>query len=233
MASLTTSYVGGVTTASQNVLFLDDNVLIYPCGHSVVMHNSENNVQLHVLQCSEQTTRVTALALSSAAHGGSKRLLAVAEHGPGRGVVCIREFDGTKRTKRKKRELRSPDGAEFVSVAFSNDGKLLLTQGGAPNWQLTLWSWEKAKVIASVRTTTESTARVNRADFNPFDSSLICASGVGLIKVRKLFFSLMYMSEYFTYLMLFLNDYNIPLGMNQSLYFSCDSMTEYLTNLMF
>jgi len=203
MASLTTSYVGGVTTASQNVLFLDDNVLIYPCGHSVVMHNSENNVQLHVLQCSEQTTRVTALALSSAAHGGSKRLLAVAEHGPGRGVVCIREFDGTKRTKRKKRELRSPDGAEFVSVAFSNDGKLLLTQGGAPNWQLTLWSWEKAKVIASVRTTTESTARVNRADFNPFDSSLICASGVGLIKVRKLFFSLMYMSEYFTHFMLF------------------------------
>ena len=102
--------------------------------------------------------------------------------GPGRGVVCIREFDGTKRTKRKKRELRSPDGAPFVSVAFSNDGKLVLTQGGAPQWQLTLWSWEKAKVIASVRTTTERDASVRRADFNPFDSSLICASGVGLVK---------------------------------------------------
>ena len=171
-----------MSLATNNVLFLEENVIVYPCGHSVVVYNAENNVQLHLLPCSEQTTRVTALALSQASHSSSKRLLAVAEHGPGRGVVCIREFDGTKRTKRKKRELRSPDGAPFVSVAFSNDGKLVLTQGGAPQWQLTLWSWEKAKVIASVRTTTERDASVRRADFNPFDSSLICASGVGLVK---------------------------------------------------
>jgi hypothetical protein len=42
---------------------------------------------------------------------------------------------------------------EYVSLSFSSDGKLLLAQGGRPDWNLLLWSWEKSKVASSTRAT--------------------------------------------------------------------------------
>lgn len=39
-----------------------------------------------------------------------------------------------------------------MSLAFSADGKCLAAQGGAPDWTLCLWLWEKSKLVASVRT---------------------------------------------------------------------------------
>jgi hypothetical protein len=42
---------------------------------------------------------------------------------------------------------------EYVSLSFSPDGKMLLAQGGAPDWSLLLWTWEKSKIASSVRST--------------------------------------------------------------------------------
>lgn len=42
---------------------------------------------------------------------------------------------------------------EYVSLSFSPDGKMLLAQGGGPDWSLLLWTWEKSKVASSVRST--------------------------------------------------------------------------------
>lgn len=42
---------------------------------------------------------------------------------------------------------------EIASMAFSPDGRLLAAQGGAPEWNLVLWIWEKSKVVTSVKTT--------------------------------------------------------------------------------
>lgn len=41
---------------------------------------------------------------------------------------------------------------EFLSLAFSADGRHLAAQGGAPEWALSLWLWDKSKLVASVRT---------------------------------------------------------------------------------
>lgn len=52
--------------------------------------------------------------------------------------------------------LLSPDWPlvqEIASMAFSPDGRLLAAQGGAPEWNLVLWVWEKSKVVTSVKTT--------------------------------------------------------------------------------
>lgn len=42
---------------------------------------------------------------------------------------------------------------DIASMAFSPDGRLLAAQGGAPEWNLVLWVWEKSKVVTSVKTT--------------------------------------------------------------------------------
>jgi hypothetical protein len=41
---------------------------------------------------------------------------------------------------------------EFVCMAFSSDAKYIITQSGAPEWMLYYWTWEKTKLMASVKT---------------------------------------------------------------------------------
>ncbi len=43
------------------------------------------------------------------------------------------------------------DLQEIVSLTFSPDTKLLAAQGGASEWNLVIWSWEKAKQVAMVK----------------------------------------------------------------------------------
>lgn len=44
---------------------------------------------------------------------------------------------------------------EYVSLSFSADGKMLLAQGGGPEYNLVLWIWEKSKVAAVAKTTNQ------------------------------------------------------------------------------
>lgn len=45
-----------------------------------------------------------------------------------------------------------------MSLSFSPDGKMLVAQGGAPEWNLVLWVWEKSKVAAAMKTTNQQGA---------------------------------------------------------------------------
>ena len=38
-----------------------------------------------------------------------------------------------------------------MSLAFSGCGRFLAAQGGAPDWGLCLWAWEKSKLVATAR----------------------------------------------------------------------------------
>lgn len=53
---------------------------------------------------------------------------------------------------------------EVSSVAFSPDNKYLAAQGGAPEWNLVLWSWEKSKALANVRTSNLAAATVRQVE---------------------------------------------------------------------
>jgi len=59
---------------------------------------------------------------------------------------------------RKRKILSSPDiqSEEYISLAFSPDSKYLATQSASPDWTLLYWTWEKAKVMASVKTNNPS-----------------------------------------------------------------------------
>lgn len=56
---------------------------------------------------------------------------------------------------------------EFVSLAFSADGRYLAAQGGAPDWALCLWLWEKSKLVASARTASAPGQTVVQCLFQP------------------------------------------------------------------
>ena len=51
---------------------------------------------------------------------------------------------------------------EIASIAFSSDSKILAAQGGAPEWNLVIWSWENSKVLASVKTGNATGSPVNQ-----------------------------------------------------------------------
>lgn len=54
---------------------------------------------------------------------------------------------------------------EIVSIAFTADSKILAAQGGAPEWSLVMWAWEKSKVLASVKTSNTSGWPINQVLF--------------------------------------------------------------------
>ncbi len=51
---------------------------------------------------------------------------------------------------------------EITSIAFSSDSKVLAAQGGAPEWNLVVWSWEKSKLLASIKTSNATGSPVNQ-----------------------------------------------------------------------
>lgn len=82
---------------------------------------------------------VTALALTS-----NRRLLAVAEAALNeRGCATVNIYDAANLKRRKMLSWPEMGSPTIVCVAFSADGRLCLTQGGAPEWKLVLWTAEK------------------------------------------------------------------------------------------
>ncbi|KAE8915407.1 Cilia- and flagella-associated protein 57 [Phytophthora fragariae] len=130
------------TDVHSNVAFVDDQTVAYPAGHHIVVCSLDDKRQKFIAG-TEASEGVTATALAP-----SRRFLAVAERSE-RALVSI--FD--LKTLKKRKVLSSADAQarSYVSMAFSADNQLLLTQGGAPDWMLTCWNWSKGKPVASVK----------------------------------------------------------------------------------
>ncbi|RQM17951.1 hypothetical protein B5M09_007464, partial [Aphanomyces astaci] len=186
-------------TVKNNIAFCEENVVVYPCGHCMVIHSIETKEQqfLHGME-SGTSGGFTAMAVSANRKYGhesliigatsscllqqTSRYLAMAEKGDA-GVVNM--YDLTT-FRRKKPLVYSDLGSEsYVSLAFSGDGKYLVGQGGAPEWNLMLWSWEKAKVVTTFKAAAQYGSSIGQVDFCPTDSNSLCVSGNGTIKFFK------------------------------------------------
>lgn len=77
-----------------------------------------------------------------------------------------------------------------MSLSFSTDGKFLLSLTCGPEFTLHYWSWEKAKILASVKAIAP-TARgeaflgqvVTQCLINPVDATQISVIGNGIFKL--------------------------------------------------
>lgn len=86
---------------------------------------------------------ITALALTS-----NRRLLAVAEAAlTEKGCATVNIYDASNLKRRKMLSWPEMGSPTIVWVAFSADGRLCLTQGGAPEWKLVLWTAEKVSRV--------------------------------------------------------------------------------------
>ncbi|TMW63634.1 hypothetical protein Poli38472_002575 [Pythium oligandrum] len=169
-------YLFGIKGNVKNhIAFADENLVVYPCGHNVVIHNMESKEQqfIHGMEAGS-IGGITAMCVSA-----NKRYVAIAEKAE-KAVVHI--HDVTTLRRRKTLSMTENMSDTCVYVAFSSDHKYCLTQGGAPDWTLSLWLWEKTKIITSIKATNQAGGAVNQVDFSPNDPTAICVSGNGIIK---------------------------------------------------
>jgi hypothetical protein len=54
--------------------------------------------------------------------------------------------------------------------------------GGAPDWSLTLWQWEKARAVNSIRVSNSQGAAVHHCSFCPNDPNFVCVTGNGILR---------------------------------------------------
>ncbi|XP_052403711.1 cilia- and flagella-associated protein 57 [Carassius gibelio] len=170
-------YIFGLRTGvKNNLLYFDEQTVIFPCGNNCVRYNINQKCQKFI-PGTERSQGMQALAIST-----NRRYLAVSE--------CVEKatitvFDLQHEQSRKRKVLTGGETAvdKFVCMAFSPDSKYLIGQAGGPDWTLFLWMWEKKKVMATVKTSTDGP--INQISFNPEDNTQICVSGNGVFKIFR------------------------------------------------
>jgi WD40 repeat protein len=159
----------GVTPS---VMYVDETTLCYAAGHNVVMYNTDSHRQ-RVFSGLDNTKAVTALALAP-----RKNMIAIAERGD-RALVSI--YDTATGKRRKQLSTSEIGSTAIVSMDFS-EHKTLVTMGGAPDWTLVLWAYDKGKVLATGKVSNANASPISRVSFCPFDHHVLCVSGETILK---------------------------------------------------
>jgi WD40 repeat protein len=102
-----------------NIFYLNDNTILYPAGHNVIIYNTEDKNQKYIPGI-EGSEGISALAVSH-----SKKFLAVAERTDKTPVCIVYNLDTLKRKVITSDDIKQ---RELVSVAFSpSNEKMLVT----------------------------------------------------------------------------------------------------------
>jgi cilia- and flagella-associated protein 57 len=164
--------------------WLDENTVAYPVGRNVVMHNIHSNAQKFFMT-SDKAESISAIALSP-----NKKFIAIAESGEQPQIQIV---DTNTRKRRKVLSVSDLGSDRFVCMQFSGDGRHLATQGGAPQWHLLYWNWERSKPLAVYQVTREQSLThgqsnanvVTHVTINPRDPLQIVVSGNGLFRFYR------------------------------------------------
>ena len=180
---LTVKHAFGMNTKIKNCLqFVDDHQLVYVCGHQVVVMNTENKDQSFI---TGTTQPYQSLGISAISCSVSKKTIAIAEIVEPVGMVAF--FDSQTLRRKKVLQYSELGSREIRCMAFSADGRLCLTQGAGPEWNLVLWNIEKSvKVIGSVKISLSDDNPVHQVSFCPWDSNVIIVIGKGLVRIFRI-----------------------------------------------
>jgi hypothetical protein len=166
----------GVRSKLESSLFFsDEHTVIYPAGNQFVLANVETKSQ-RIFRCNELEHIDWILVHSGAA------VIAVVATGmnPDKENTTISFYDLHTIIGKRKRmfELRDTP-MTITSMAFSHDAKhLAILDCGNREYTLTLWLWQKSRVLASVKLgPAEGVTALSQVLFHPTDNNLLSVIG--------------------------------------------------------
>nr|XP_054516495.1 cilia- and flagella-associated protein 43 isoform X25 [Pan troglodytes] len=164
-ASLSVRWVQGFP--KQNVHFVNDNTICYPCGNYVIFINIETKKKT-VLQCSNGIVGVMATNIRCEVVAFSDRKL--------KPLIYIYSFPGlTRRTKLKGNIL-----LDYTLLSFSYCGTYLASYSSLPEFELALWNWESSIILCRK---SQPGMDVNQMSFNPMNWRQLCLSSPSTVSV--------------------------------------------------
>lgn len=173
----------GINPVTRNCLsFTQDHHVAYTSGHQVAVLNTETKEQQFLSGTSSyqhQSQGITAIVTSI-----SRKLVAVAEKVDPTAIVTF--YDGVTLRRKKVLTYSELGSNEIRCLAFSDDGKFLLTQGCGPEWNLVLWNIEKSiKVVTSVKISMSDDTPVYQISFCPWDSNVVVVLGKCILRLFR------------------------------------------------
>mmetsp|Transcript_46078 Transcript_46078/g.90833 ORF Transcript_46078/g.90833 Transcript_46078/m.90833 type:complete len:1198 (-) Transcript_46078:74-3667(-) len=167
-----------------NIHYIEDNLVLYPAGHNVVVYNCDTKTQRFIHGSDMNNAEKGPFEISCLAVSNDKKHVAVAEKGVEKGQVIIYSLE----TFKKKKTLSTADchSKEYVSMCFSPDDKYLLTQGGGPDWVLINWLFSRSQPKQITRIETKDRFGLQKdhslqCSYCPSDQSLIAVTGKGTL----------------------------------------------------
>ena len=162
--------------------FTEEHHLAYSCGHQLAVINTESKEQSFIAATSSyqhQSLGITCFAICA-----SKKLIAVAEKVEPAAIVTF--YDSHTLKKRRVLTYNEIGSNEIKCIAFSDDSRHMLVQGGGPEWNLVLWNIEKtAKVVCSIKISQSDEMPVHHVTFCPWDSTLILILGKSILRLFR------------------------------------------------
>ncbi|KAL0616465.1 Cilia- and flagella-associated protein 43 [Plecturocebus cupreus] len=164
-SSLSVRWVQGFP--KQNVHFVNDNTICYPCGNFVIFINIETKKKT-VLQCSNGIVGVVATNIPYEVVAFSDRKL--------KPLIYIYSFPGlTRRTKLKGNIL-----LDYTLLSFSYCGTYLASYSSLPEFELALWNWESNIILCKK---SQPGMDVSQISFNPMNWRQLCLSSPSTVSV--------------------------------------------------
>ncbi|XP_047681450.1 cilia- and flagella-associated protein 43 isoform X6 [Prionailurus viverrinus] len=163
--SLSVRWVQGFP--KQNVHFVNDSTICYPCGNFVIFINIETKKKT-VLQCMNGVVGVVATNVPYEVVAFSDRRL--------KPLIYIYSFPGlTRRTKLKGSVL-----LDYTLLSFSYCGTYLASYSSLPEFELALWKWESSVILCKK---SQPGVDVSCMTFNPMNWRQLCLSSPSALTV--------------------------------------------------
>uniref|UniRef100_A0A673SW44 Cilia- and flagella-associated protein 43 n=1 Tax=Suricata suricatta TaxID=37032 RepID=A0A673SW44_SURSU len=163
--SLSVRWVQGFP--KQNVQFVNDKTICYPCGNFVIFINIETKKKT-VLQCMNGIVGVVATNIPYEVVAFSDRRL--------KPLIYIYNFPAlTRRTKLKGNIL-----LDYTLLSFSYCGTYLASYSSLPEFELALWDWESSVILCKK---SQPGVDVSNMTFNPMNWRQLCLSSPSAVTV--------------------------------------------------
>eukprot|EP00761_Pharyngomonas_kirbyi_P010064 gb/GECH01010082.1/.p1 GENE.gb/GECH01010082.1/~~gb/GECH01010082.1/.p1 ORF type:complete len:1152 (+),score=347.62 gb/GECH01010082.1/:1-3456(+) len=181
--ALSLKHIFGVNASASGstIGYTDDTSAVYVAGRTLILYNTADNRQ----KVLTQGTYITALAFTR-----NRKYTAVAfDNSPHTGAPTVVVYETS--SFRRKRQLSYPDmhSRRIISMAFSLDGRILVVQGGAPDYKLIMWSLDtkaaRGTPLAVAHVSSSEKEPIHQVSVNPRDSTQVCVSGNGVVKFLR------------------------------------------------